>query len=61
MTDDQKHTMGAGGYCICPKCGFRTPHQRGEPCQKSRCPECGVKLFREGSYHHQLAQKKRNK
>ena len=22
---------GPGGYCICPECGTKTPHQRGTP------------------------------
>ena len=52
--------MGSGGYCICPKCDYRIPHRSGVPCQEERCPNCGVKLMREGSYHHELLlQKKR--
>jgi hypothetical protein len=45
---------GPGGNCICPKCGRTQPHQRGVPCQDEQCPACGVKLLREGSYHHDL-------
>ncbi|HID40069.1 MAG TPA: ferredoxin [Calditrichaeota bacterium] len=60
MTVLRNHNMGSGGYCICPKCGLKTPHQRGIPCQETRCPECGVKMLREGSYHHDLLKKKRN-
>ncbi len=56
-----RHTMGSGGYCYCPKCGYRAPHKRGIPCQEERCPECGAKLIREGSYHDDLIQKKKNK
>ena len=44
--------MGRGGFCICPKCGYRQPHQRGVRCQEERCPECNGKMVREGSYHH---------
>jgi DNA-directed RNA polymerase subunit RPC12/RpoP len=51
--------MGTGGYCVCPKCGYRTPHRRGIPCQEERCPHCGAKLLREGGYHHQLLEQKR--
>jgi predicted amidophosphoribosyltransferase len=50
--------LGRGGYCICPKCGEQFPHHRGIPCQDERCPHCGVKLMREGSYHHELLLKK---
>lgn len=28
---------------------------------EDRCPECGTKLVREGSYHHRLLEKKREK
>lgn len=58
MSKERRHDMGVGGHCICPKCGTKTPHQRGIPCQEERCPECGVKLLREGSLHHQLWLKK---
>ncbi len=61
MNFSQNHGMGRGGYCICPKCDFRTPHQAGIPCQEQRCPHCGAKLMREGSYHHQLLLQKRQK
>jgi predicted amidophosphoribosyltransferase len=58
MTKERRHDMGTGGFCICPKCGEKTPHHRGIPCQEERCPACGAKLLREGSHHHQLFQKK---
>ena len=61
MAANRSHTMGAGGNCICPKCGTVTPHQRGVPCQEARCPKCGAKMLREGSYHHDLLLKKKNK
>jgi predicted DNA-binding protein (UPF0251 family)/ssDNA-binding Zn-finger/Zn-ribbon topoisomerase 1 len=41
------------GFCVCPKCGYRKPHERGVPCQEERCPECRGKMVREGSYHHE--------
>ncbi len=56
--EQRRHEMGAGGQCICPKCGKRTPHKRGTPCQDQNCPECGAKLLREGSYHHELLKQK---
>lgn len=58
MPKDRKHNMGSGGYCVCPKCGDKTLHHRGVPCQEERCPNCGGKLLREGSDHHQLFQQK---
>ena len=49
--------LGASGACICPKCGYRTTHAAGGPCMEQRCPSCGSVLLREGSVHHQKAQK----
>ena len=51
--------MGAAGFCICPKCGERFPHQRGVPCLDERCQACGVALVREGSAHHLEIQRRR--
>ncbi len=50
--------MGSQGYCICLRCGYRTPKQPGVPCREMRCPKCGAVLVREGGYHHQLYLKK---
>ncbi len=38
---------GPGGYCVCPSCGHREPHNVGEPCYKKRCPQCGAQMVRE--------------
>ncbi len=38
---------GPGGFCACPKCGEKTPHQMGAPCYEQRCPKCGTALIRE--------------
>lgn len=59
MAIERRHDMGAGGFCICPKCGEKVPHADGIPCLEERCPECGAKMLREGSHHHQLLQQKR--
>ena len=61
ITLEESGGMGAGGYCICPKCDERIIHQRGRPCQEEECPKCGHRMMREGSYHHQLLLKKRTK
>lgn len=44
--------MGAGGACICTRCGQRMPHSTGVPCLEERCPSCGAAMVREGSPHH---------
>lgn len=38
---------GAGGTCLCPKCGNRQPHGRGVPCTQVKCPQCGTTMMRE--------------
>jgi len=38
---------GPSGFCVCPRCGHREPHQRGTPCVGRRCPSCGTGLVRE--------------
>jgi len=40
---------GAGptGNCICPKCGYKKPHQVGERCMDLVCPTCGTTMVRE--------------
>ena len=37
---------GPSGECVCPKCGNRVPHERGVPCYRTRCPECGAGMTR---------------
>lgn len=41
-----QYSAGAGGDCVCPECGHREPHQRGQPCYQKNCPECGTKMTR---------------
>jgi len=38
---------GAGGACLCPKCGHREPHELGAPCLQKQCPKCGTAMTRE--------------
>jgi len=38
---------GAGGACLCPKCGHREPHEVGTPCVQKPCPKCGTAMIRE--------------
>jgi len=61
MSVERRHDMGSGGECVCPKCDTRIPHRDGIPCQEERCPKCGAKMLRIGSYHHDLFEKKRAK
>lgn len=35
--------------CICPSCGFETPHRFGCPCKDEICPECGTNMVRKGA------------
>ncbi len=51
--------MGYVGYCICPKCGDKVLYQAGKPCREDNCRQCGGKMVREGSYHHQLIEEKK--
>ena len=53
-----RHEMGSGGQCICTKCDVKIPHRQGVPCQDERCPQCGAKMLREGSHHHELFKEK---
>lgn len=37
---------GPGGFCQCPNCGTKTPHQVGQPCYEVKCPQCGTAMIR---------------
>jgi hypothetical protein len=38
---------GPGGSCVCPNCGYKVPHQAGQPCFDVKCPRCGTAMRRE--------------
>lgn len=38
---------GPNGNCICPKCGYKEPHQTGSPCYQKKCPKCQETMTRE--------------
>jgi len=38
---------GPDGNCVCEKCGYKIPHQRGIPCSDLKCPNCNINLKRE--------------
>jgi len=38
---------GPNGNCVCPKCGYKEPHQIGVPCYQKKCPKCGSPMIRE--------------
>ena len=40
-------SLGPGGYCVCPSCGYRVKHEIGRPCYNRRCPKCGAYMTRE--------------
>jgi len=37
---------GPGGQCVCPKCGYKAAHVRGQPCSQQQCPKCGTVMSR---------------
>ncbi len=39
--------------------GEKIPHKAGIPCREEKCPKCGTKMVREGSYHHKLINNKK--
>lgn len=38
---------GPGGQCVCPSCGYTTPHETNRPCNEIECPECGATMTRQ--------------
>lgn len=39
--------LGAGENCVCPKCGRKSSHTRGVPCNAIKCSQCGTTMVRE--------------
>jgi len=37
---------GPRGSCVCPRCGYTTPHTVGIPCYQQTCPKCGSRMTR---------------
>jgi len=44
--DEHSKQLGPSGFCVCPICGYKIPHQAGIPCSSIKCPTCGVSLER---------------
>jgi hypothetical protein len=42
-----KPGSGPAGNCVCPKCGKKVSHVRGQRCIDTICPDCGTKMVRE--------------
>jgi hypothetical protein len=61
MSKGHEGGMGVGGYCVCPKCGYKKSHAAGMPCMEERCLKCGKVLMREGSPHHRLVEERKSK
>jgi predicted Fe-Mo cluster-binding NifX family protein len=38
--------LGPGGFCRCPACGGKVPHEQGIPCMQVKCPRCGYIMER---------------
>jgi hypothetical protein len=43
----QQNIAGPRGFCVCPSCGKKIPHVRGQPCSQVTCPQCGTGMARE--------------
>ena len=41
-----RDAQGAGGECVCSKCGHKVRHDTGKPCDETKCPKCGATMAR---------------
>ncbi|MHA1835691.1 MAG: hypothetical protein ACTSYQ_01995 [Candidatus Odinarchaeia archaeon] len=39
--------LGGREFCVCPKCGYRIPHIKGQPCIQVKCPNCDIPMVGE--------------
>lgn len=49
MRNNWKNSRGmehSAFSCVCPTCGYSTPHTSGVPCLSMKCPRCGESLMR---------------
>jgi hypothetical protein len=35
---------GGAGMCVCPECGAKAVHKKGNPCSDQKCPKCGASM-----------------
>jgi len=42
-----RKSMGPGGTCYCPECGYKITHVTGSPCFHKKCPKCGTTMDRQ--------------
>jgi predicted Fe-Mo cluster-binding NifX family protein len=42
-------SAGPDGWCLCPGCGHRQPHERGVPCNQVTCSQCGGPMIRDAA------------
>lgn len=47
--DGSPEGVGGTDVCVCPECGEEVPHDRGTPCNKMKCPECGAAMTGKGT------------
>ena len=39
-------SAGQAGFCECPKCKTKVPHQTAKPCSEMQCSQCGATMVR---------------